>query len=614
MKLAKKTISVALAGIMAVSSLAVGTSVFAATNKVNELKSSTKATATFKCDANKTDPKKFDQTVTLYSFKPSESGLYDVTFSSTPYALTKNAYKQEADSTTTEPDLFEKDRLDNATLAIFTAEDADKASLVADSFKSSQAVGSNAKKQVLSFVNDGTLVKGNHSKPHVAGSYSHVATGFTATEGLTWSDLARTEQVKLDKNTTYYIAAVADPFDTYRRTVDNKICVGEQINGGSTNGTFTISKSDWKYTAKTDFTNETEVGHTKLQPVAGTTDRYWILESTVEYVGDNTSIVMPDEYPAGYKAVEITGDANKNVTSVKLGKNCKIMNLHVSYCKKLVSFTYNDLIEQIGEKELDERVPGVFQGCTALKTIVIPKSVKTIGERAFAGCVSLASITLNEGLETVCDKAFYDTAALAVKVPSTVTEIGNMAFGFIEADNDFYVDPYNHDPLTIVNPKFVLGGTTDYVRLWAQRSDVPYVDLTNGCTHHYISYVKVAPTFFSTGSIVKACGFCGVSTTQVLAKTKPAIKAVKSTGKGKIKVYANKTAGVSGYQIKVSTSKKFTKKTTKVVTVKERDSLRKTVKGLKRGKKVYVKIRAYKKSGSKKTYSAFSPVKTVKVK
>ena len=282
------------------------------------------------------------------------------------------------------------------------------------------------------------------------------------------------------------------------------------------------------------------------------------------------------------------------------------MNLNVAGCKKLVSFTYNDIVKSIGA--------GTFKNCTALKTIVVPKSIETIGDEAFSHCVNLASITLNEGLKTVGNRAFYDTAALAVKVPSTVTSIGTEAFGFIEADNDFYPDPYNHDYLTIVNPKFVLGGTTDFVKMWAQKNDVPYVDLTNGCSHHYISYVKVAPTFFSTGSIVKACGFCGVSTTQVLAKTKPAIKAVKSTGKGKIKVYANKTAGVSGYQIKVSTSKKFTKKTTKVVTVKERDSLRKTVKGLKRGKKVYVKIRAYKKSGSKKTYSAFSPVKTVKVK
>lgn len=601
MKLAKKTISVALAGIMAVSSLAVGTSVFAADNKVNELKSSTKATATFKCNVNSADSKKYDQTVTLYSFKPSESGLYDVSLSSVPYVLTADAYADPDNNPATDNNVqvYSKgDRLDNASLVMFKADDDKAASNVADAFKANQ--NATVANTVTKFVKDTVAnTKDSGKKSHDAGSYKHIATGYTVKDNrteLTFTDLAQTTQVSLEKNKTYYIAAVADSYDRYERSVDSTIVIGTQEKGLSTTGTVSVSKADWKYNKNA----------TEEKTVPNSTDKYYDLKTSVEYVGESNSIVMPDEYPAGYKAVEITGTANKNVTSVKLGKNCEKMNLNVSGCKKLVSFTYNDLVKEIGR--------GTFEYCTALKAIVVPKSIETIGDNAFSHCVNLASITLNEGLKTVGYRAFYDTAALAVKVPSTVTKIGTEAFGFIEADNDFYVDPYNHDYLTIVNPKFVLGGTTFVAQNWAKKSDVPYVDLTNGCTHHYISYVKVAPTFFSTGSIVKACGFCGVSTTQVLAKTKPAIKAVKSTGKGKIKVYANKTAGVSGYQIKVSTSKKFTKKTTKVVTVKERDRLLKTVKGLKRGKKVYVKIRAYKKNGSSKTYSAFSPVKTVKVK
>lgn len=601
MKLAKKTISVALAGIMAVSSLAVGTSVFAADNKVNELKSSTKASATFKCDANKTDPKKYDQTLTLYSFKPSESGLYDVTLSSAPYVLTADAYADPDNdpATNNNVQVYSKgDRLDNASMVMFKADDDKAASKIADDFKANQNAA--VANSVAAFVKDTVAnTKDSGKKSHNAGSYKHIATGYTVKDNrteLTFTDLAQTTQVALEKNTTYYIAAVADSYDRYERSVDSTIVIGTQEKGLSTTGTVSVSKADWKYNKNA----------TEEKTVPNSTDKYYDLKTSVEYVGESNAIVMPDEYPAGYKAVEITGTANKNVTSVKLGKNCEKMNLHVSGCKKLTSFIYNDLVKEIGN--------GTFAYCTALKAIVVPKSIETIGDNAFSHCVNLASITLNEGLKTVGYRAFYDTAALAVKVPSTVTKIGTEAFGFIEADNDFYPDPYNHDFLTIVNPKFVLGGTTFVAQNWAKKSDVPYVDLTNGCSHHYVTYVKVAPTFFTTGSEVKECGFCGVSTKTVLPKTKPVIKAVKSTGKGKIKVYANKTAGVSGYQIKVSTSKKFTKKTTKVVTVKERDRLLKTVKGLKRGKKVYVKIRAYKKSGSNKTYSAFSPVKTVKVK
>lgn len=599
MKLAKKTISVALAGIMAVSSLAVGTSVFAADVKAEELKSSTKATATVKCDVKAGVETKdvYEKTVKLYSFKPSTNGLYDVKLAQNAYVLTADAYQNSADPAP----VFEKgDRLDNASMVMFTADDADEASTIAKNFKANEknavasAVVDTTAKAVQFYKDENATKKSNHAKDYVAGSYSHVATGYTATDGLTYTYLDRTAQVNLDKTKTYYIAVVNDPFDYYKKDPYAERVIGERVDGAQKDAIFTISKADWKYTDATT-----------VQPVSGTTMTYKVLKTAVEYVGDSNTIVMPDEYPANYKAVEIRGEADKNVTSVKLGKNCEIMNLNVSNRKKLVSFTYNDLIKEIGD--------GVFFGCSALKSIVIPKSIKKIGNNAFANCTRLASITLNEGLEKIGDRAFFNNVTLAVKVPSTVTEIGSQAFGYILSDNEFYKDDYNHR-YVIVNPSFVLGGTSDYVMNWAKKNDIPYVDLKNGCSHHYVTYVKVAPTFFTTGSEVKECGFCGVSTKTVLPKTKPVIKAVKSTGKGKIKVYANKTAGVSGYQIKVSTSKKFTKKTTKVVTVKERDRLLKTVKGLKRGKKVYVKIRAYKKSGSKKTYSAFSPVKTVKVK
>ena len=91
-------------------------------------------------------------------------------------------------------------------------------------------------------------------------------------------------------------------------------------------------------------------------------------------------------------------------------------------------------------------------------------------------------------------------------------------------------------------------------------------------------------------------------------------KAVKKA-KGKIKVTykkAGKTATVSGYQIYLSTSKNFTTKTTKKVTVSGVSSLSKTVTGLKAGKTYYVKVRAYKTVNGQKVYGAFSTSKKVK--
>lgn len=71
---------------------------------------------------------------------------------------------------------------------------------------------------------------------------------------------------------------------------------------------------------------------------------------------------------------------------------------------------------------------------------------------------------------------------------------------------------------------------------------------------------------------------------------------------------------ITGYQIQYSTSKKFTKKTTKLATVKGYSKTSKKIKKLKKKKTYYVRIRTYKKVGSLTYYSAWSKAKSVKTK
>ena len=68
---------------------------------------------------------------------------------------------------------------------------------------------------------------------------------------------------------------------------------------------------------------------------------------------------------------------------------------------------------------------------------------------------------------------------------------------------------------------------------------------------------------------------------------------------------------MTGYQVKYSTSKKFTKSTTKTIGVK---TTSKTVKSLKKGKTYYVKVRTYKTVKGTKYYSGYSAVKKIKIK
>lgn len=94
------------------------------------------------------------------------------------------------------------------------------------------------------------------------------------------------------------------------------------------------------------------------------------------------------------------------------------------------------------------------------------------------------------------------------------------------------------------------------------------------------------------------------------SKPKAASISKLKAGKKQFKATWKKVSGVTGYQIQYSTSKKFTKKTTKTIKVKGAKKTSTTVKKLKSKKKYYVRIRTYK--GSK--YSSWSKTKTIKVK
>lgn len=93
--------------------------------------------------------------------------------------------------------------------------------------------------------------------------------------------------------------------------------------------------------------------------------------------------------------------------------------------------------------------------------------------------------------------------------------------------------------------------------------------------------------------------------------TSTSIKSAKSPAKGKAKVTWSKKSGVNGYQVQIATNTKFTKnKKTYTVTANN-----KTISKLTSKKKYYVRVRTYTTAvNGKKCYSAWSKVKSVKVK
>ncbi len=93
-------------------------------------------------------------------------------------------------------------------------------------------------------------------------------------------------------------------------------------------------------------------------------------------------------------------------------------------CNQLEEVTIPDTLTQIGQL--------AFSLCTALTTVNFPASLHEIGTAAFARCDALSSITLYSGLQTVGIGAFKDTALTSVIIPSSVTFVGDYAFGYTE--------------------------------------------------------------------------------------------------------------------------------------------------------------------------------------
>lgn len=90
-------------------------------------------------------------------------------------------------------------------------------------------------------------------------------------------------------------------------------------------------------------------------------------------------------------------------------------------CTKLESINIPESVTSIGDL--------AFWGCESLRSIVIPEGITTIGERTFRHCVNLTSVTLPSTLTTIGTGAFkYCESLTTITIPANVTSIGSEAF------------------------------------------------------------------------------------------------------------------------------------------------------------------------------------------
>lgn len=84
-----------------------------------------------------------------------------------------------------------------------------------------------------------------------------------------------------------------------------------------------------------------------------------------------------------------------------------------------------------------------FSECPALTSVTLGENLKFIKTSAFENCTALSNIVLPSSLQVIDSRAFYNTALVSVSVPSSVVNISEDAFQWIDALKEIKVDEAN---------------------------------------------------------------------------------------------------------------------------------------------------------------------------
>lgn len=208
-----------------------------------------------------------------------------------------------------------------------------------------------------------------------------------------------------------------------------------------------------------------------------------------------------------------------------------------------------------------------FSYCTNLKTVTYNSKTEKVGKALFANCSNLTEVKLAEGISVIGDEAFRECKKLEnVHIPGTVKSIGAKAFNFCESLKNVTI-PKNVEVI----------GEAAFADMNAT------IGILNKKCKIYDSENTISGTICSKKN----------SKAYIYAdKYDKKMKLSKAgSGSKSIALKWKSLNNIDGYQIQYATNSKFKK----AKTVKVQDAMKTSqkIKGLKSGKKYYVRIRAY---------------------
>ena len=112
----------------------------------------------------------------------------------------------------------------------------------------------------------------------------------------------------------------------------------------------------------------------------------------------------------------------KSLSTIVIPDSVKYLgNYAFHQCDSLTSVKLSESLTSISR--------GLFQECYNLSSIEIPNNVKNIGSNSFSHCTRLSSIKIPDGVNEIESGVFWNCYKLdSIEIPNSVTSIGDNAF------------------------------------------------------------------------------------------------------------------------------------------------------------------------------------------
>ena len=166
-------------------------------------------------------------------------------------------------------------------------------------------------------------------------------------------------------------------------------------------------------------------------------------ETVVKYLDRTISSYNIDGIISGNNSPTTQITNVKDATDISVGNSVtSITNWAFAYCSSLTSIILPDSVKSIGNYTFyNSSLPSIiipdsissigkyaFYSCP-LSSIIIPDSISSTNTNAFQYCGFLTTVTLGNSIKTIGSNTFYGCSSLtSINLPSSLTKIGDYVF------------------------------------------------------------------------------------------------------------------------------------------------------------------------------------------